>query len=126
MRESDFVSISCNVTPETKGMISREMINLMKPTAYFINTARAAVVDYDALYDALANNRIAGAGLDVFPVEPIPKGDRFLKLKNTVLTPHLAGSSKDIIGHQTEIVLNQIKKILAGEKPEYISNPQVL
>ena len=126
MRESDFVSISCNVTPETKGMISREMINLMKPTAYFVNTARAAVVDYDALYDALANNRIAGAGLDVFPVEPIPKGDRFLKLKNTVLTPHLAGSSKDIIGHQTEIVLDQIKKILAGEKPEYISNPQGL
>lgn len=126
MRESDFISISCNVTPETEGMISRDMINMMKPTSYLLNTARAAIVDYDALYDALSNNRIAGAGLDVFPVEPIPMNDKFLELKNTVLTPHLAGSSKDIISHQTEIVLDQLKKLLAGEKPEFISNSQVL
>ena len=112
--ESDFISINCNVTPETRGMISREMIDLMKPTAYLVNTARAPIMDYDALYDALKEKRIAGAGLDVFPVEPIPSGDRFLSLKNTVLTPHLAGSSRDIIGHQTEIIMEQLKILLSG------------
>ncbi len=126
MRESDFISVNCNVTPETRGMISREMINLMKPTAYLVNTARAPIMDYDALYDALKEKRIAGAGLDVFPVEPIPAGDKLLGLKNTVLTPHLAGSSRDIIGHQTEIILGQLKILLSGGKPRLICNPQVI
>ncbi|HPO78043.1 MAG TPA: NAD(P)-dependent oxidoreductase, partial [Thermoclostridium caenicola] len=118
MRESDFISVNCNVTPETRGLISREMINLMKPTAYLVNTARAPIIDYDALYDALKEKRIAGAGLDVFPVEPIPAGDKILSLKNTVLTPHLAGSSRDIIGHQTEIIMEQLKILLGGGRPD--------
>lgn len=126
MRESDFISVNCNVTPETRGLINREMINLMKPTAYLVNTARAPIIDYDALYDALKEKRIAGAGLDVFPVEPIPAGDKILSLKNTVLTPHLAGSSRDIIGHQTEIIMEQLKTLLGGGRPRFICNPQVI
>lgn len=126
MKESDFVSVNCNVVPETVGLVSREKIALMKPTAYFVNTARAKVLDYDALYDALAQKRIAGAGLDVYPVEPIPAGNKFLSLRNVVLTPHLAGSARDIVGHQTEITLNDVKKILAGERPRFICNPEVL
>lgn len=126
MKESDFISVNCNVVPETVGIVSREKIALMKPTAYFVNTARAKVLDYDALYDALAEHKIAGAGLDVYPVEPIPAGNKFLNLTNVVLTPHLAGSARDIVGHQTEITLTDVKKILAGEKPRFICNPEVL
>lgn len=126
MAESDFISINCNVVPETIGLISREKIALMKPTAYLVNTARAKILDYDALYDALAEKRIAGAGLDVYPVEPIPAGDKILSLRNIVLTPHLAGSARDIVGHQTETVLSDVKKILEGEKPRFICNPEVL
>jgi len=126
MKESDFVSVNCNVVPETEGLISRERIALMKPTAYFVNTARARVLDYDALYDALKEQNIAGAGLDVYPVEPIPSKDKFLALRNVVLTPHLAGSARDIVGHQTEITLGDVKKLLAGERPRFICNPEVL
>ena len=126
MRESDFVSINCNVVPETVGLISREKIALMKPTAYLVNTARAKILDYDALYDALKEKRIAGAGLDVYPVEPIPAGDKLLSLTNIVMTPHLAGSARDIVGHQTEITLQDVKSLLAGEKPRFICNPEVL
>lgn len=126
MKESDFISVNCNVVPETVGLVSREKIALMKPTAYFVNTARAKVLDYDALYDALAEGKIAGAGLDVYPVEPIPAGNKFLSLRNVVLTPHLAGSARDIVGHQTEIVLQDIGKILKGEQPRFICNPEVL
>ena len=126
MKESDFISVNCNVVPETVGLVSREKIALMKPTAYFVNTARAKVLDYDALYDALAEKKIAGAGLDVSPVEPIPAGNKFLSLRNVVLTPHLAGSARDIVGHQTNIVLADVKRILDGGKPRFICNPEVL
>lgn len=126
MKESDFISVNCNVVPETVGLVSREKIALMKPTAYFVNTARAKVLDYDALYDALAEKKIAGAGLDVYPVEPIPAGNKFLSLRNVVLTPHLAGSARDIVGHQTNIVLADVKRILDGGKPTFICNPEVL
>ena len=126
MKESDFISVNCNVVPETVGIVSRERIALMKPTAYFVNTARAKVLDYDALYDALADKKIAGAGLDVYPVEPIPAGNKFLSLRNVVLTPHLAGSARDIVGHQTEITLQDVKKLLKKEKPRFICNPEVL
>lgn len=126
MREGDFISVNCNVVPETVGIVSREMIGLMKPTAYFVNTARAKVLDYDALYDALAEKRIAGAGLDVYPVEPVPAGDKFLSLRNVVLTPHLAGSARDIVRHQLEITLADILAWINGEKPKFICNPEVL
>ena len=126
MRESDFISINCNVVPETVGLISREKIALMKPTAYLVNTARAKILDYDALYDALKEKRIAGAGLDVYPVEPIPAGDKLLTLTNLVMTPHLAGSARDIVAHQTEITLQDVKRILANERPRFICNPDVL
>ena len=126
VRKSDFISLNCNVTPETEGLMSREMIGYMKPTAYLVNTARAKVLDYDALYDALISHQIAGAGLDVFPMEPVPKGYKLLSLDNVVLTPHLAGSSRDIVNHQTEIILSDIIRMLEGERPRFICNPSVL
>lgn len=126
MKAGDFISVNCNVVPATVGLVSREMINLMKPTAYFVNTARAKVLDYDALYDALSEGRIAGAGLDVYPIEPIPAGNKFLSLRNVVLTPHLAGSARDIVRHQLEITLADVMAWLKGEMPRFICNPEVL
>lgn len=91
LRESDFVTLHAPHQPETDGLINAERLRLMKPTAVLINTARGGLVDEPALYDALANRRIAGAGLDVFRREP-PTGSPLLTLDNVVLTPHAAGS----------------------------------
>jgi len=126
MEESDFISINCNVTPATVGLVNREMLSRMKPTAYIINTARAPILDYDALYDLLKEKKIAGAGLDVYPVEPVPKGDKLLSLDNVVLTPHMAGQSRDIPHHQASIILENIEMLLRGETPKTICNAEVL
>jgi len=89
VRESDVVSIHATLAPATRGLIDVRRLALMKPTAYLINTARGPIVDEIALVDALANGRIAGAGLDVFDREPLPKDHPLTRLPNVVLTPHL-------------------------------------
>ena len=126
MSHADFISINCNVTPATTNLVSREMIKLMKSTTYIVNTARAQVMDYDALYEALKEKKIAGAALDVFPVEPIEKDNPLRTLDNVVLTPHMAGQACDIPFHQNRIIMDNIKMLLAGEHPKTICNPQVL
>jgi D-3-phosphoglycerate dehydrogenase len=126
MQESDFISINCNVTPSTVGLVSKEMLSLMKPTAFIVNTARAPVMDYDALYELLRDKKIGGAAMDVFPEEPIAKGDKLLSLDNVVLTPHIAGQSREIPRHQSRIILKNIKMLLEGQRPDTICNPQVL
>ena len=89
MRASDVVSVHATLAPETRGLIDARRLGLMKPTAYLINTARGPIVDEVSLVEALAGQRIAGAGLDVFDREPLPAGHPFTKLPNVVLTPHL-------------------------------------
>src|SRR6185369_16177626 len=96
MRESDFVSIHSNLTPEKRQMIRAEHLALMKPTAYFVNIARGALVDQAELVKALQERRIAGAGLDVFEVEPLPADDPLTKLDNVLLTPHWAPATADV------------------------------
>jgi phosphoglycerate dehydrogenase-like enzyme len=86
---SDVVSIHASLKPESRGLIDARRIGLMKPTAYLINTARGPIVEESALIDALENKRIAGAGLDVFDVEPLPAGHPLTRLSNVVLTPHI-------------------------------------
>jgi D-3-phosphoglycerate dehydrogenase len=94
-KESDVISIHYRLTEETKGLIGKEQFALMKPHAFFFNTARAGLVDEAALLDTLVNHRIGGAGLDVFHQEPLPPDHPFLKLDNVTLTAHLAGTSSD-------------------------------
>lgn len=89
LRESDVVSIHLTLAPETRGLLNAQRIALMRPTTYLINTARGQIVDEAALVAALAEGRIAGAGLDVFANEPLPTGHALTKLPNVVLTPHL-------------------------------------
>lgn len=95
--EADVISLHMRVTPETTNMVSTRLLSLMKPSAYLINTARAAVLDKDALINALKERKIAGAALDVIWKEPIQPDDELLQLDNVTLTPHIAGDTIDAI-----------------------------
>jgi D-3-phosphoglycerate dehydrogenase len=125
MKKSDFVSLHVAATPETEKLISAEMIRLMKPTAYFINTSRGFIVDEDALFDALREKRIAGAGMDVFVAEPVESNNKFLELDNVTVTPHIAGDTLDVVKHQSEMIAGDIELFIKGKKPTYIRNPSV-
>ena len=115
MGRSDFVSIHVDVRPETHNLVDRRRIGLMKPTAYFINTARSEVVDEPALIEALQHDRIAGAALDVFCEEPPSAGHPLLKLDNVTLTPHMSGGSDDAFRRSPQILCRLILEKL--EKP---------
>lgn len=95
IRHSDIITIHMRATKETLHIIDEDMFDLMKPSAYFINTARSALVDEKALIAALKEGRIAGAAIDTFDEEPLPADSEFLNLKNATLTSHLAGSTAD-------------------------------
>src|SRR2546422_850787 len=99
---------------------------LMKPTAYFVNTARTALTDEDALYAMLRDGRLAGAALDVLAEEPLQPDNRFLALPNVIVTPHIGGATADVTRHQSEIVVDAIERHLRGERPRWVANPAVL
>lgn len=123
---ADFVSVHCKVTPETKGLISADEFNVMKPTAYFINTARAVIVDTQALVEALQSGKIAGAAIDVYDREPIEPDNPLRQLPNVVLTSHLAASSCDIPIRHSMMIAEDIDRVLRGERPVSVANPEVL
>jgi len=125
MAESDFVSLHCPHTPETHKLISREMIALMKPCAFLINTARGPVVDEDALIEALKANRIAGAGLDVYTGEP-HVNPAFFELENVLLTPHVGSNTLHARNQMAEAASERILAMLNGQTPKNLLNPQVL
>jgi len=124
MRESDFVSIHLPVTDETKGLVSAELIDMMKSTAYFINTARAATIDEEAVLKALQEERIAGGGFDVFAKEPLPDDSPFLELDNVVMTPHLGGATVDVATNHSRMAYEDIQSYLKGETPARTVNPE--
>ena len=126
LKESDLVSLHAKVTGENVGMIGEKEIKLMKPTAYFFNTARAALVDEDALFEALKEKRIAGAGLDVFGSEPVDSDNRFLVLDNVTVTPHVGGSTFDAEIRQSLMIAEDIEKYLNKKKPKFLKNPEIL
>lgn len=92
LKESDFISLNCDLNPTSRHLINKETLALMKPTAYLINTSRGPVVDEKALIEALENKKIAGAGLDVFEEEPLPQDSPLRKFPNVILSPHNANS----------------------------------
>ncbi len=121
---SDFVVMAAKVSAETIGLFSRSIFGRMKPTSYFINAARAALVDYGALYEALAGRRIAGAALDVYPEEPIPPDSPFRGLDNILITPHLAGASTDIPRHHSRMIAAAVCQAISGSPPAVLRNPE--
>ena len=111
LRQSDIVSLHVPLNEHTKGLINKEKINLMKPNAILINTARGGVVDSDALAQALNDGKIAGAGIDVFEMEPpVPGGHPLLTAKNTVVCPHVAFASHEALYARAVIVFDNIVK----------------
>ncbi|MBE0602139.1 MAG: 2-hydroxyacid dehydrogenase [Deltaproteobacteria bacterium] len=125
-RQSDFISLHARMTDATKGLIGKDALGLMKPTAILINTARAGLIDEDALYDALKDKRIGGAALDVHSSEPLQKGSRWLELDNVTLTAHIAGTTAEALTNSPFLLVDDINKLLTGEKPQFILNPGVL
>jgi len=124
---ADFVSIHCPKTTETIGLINAARLQLMKPTAYLINTARGGLVDEKALYDALASGRIAGAGLDVFEQEPPPVGHDLHALPNVIMAPHVAGVTREAVDRMSEQTARNILSVLDGDPiRQNVINPDAL
>ncbi len=126
LEESDYVSLHVPLTPETYHLIGEEQLRKMKPTAFLINTARGKVVDQKALYRALKEGWIAGAGLDVFEQEPIPPDDPLLKLDNVVLAPHAASASHETRSRMAEMVAENLIAFLNGKVPPNLVNKEVV
>jgi glyoxylate reductase len=126
MRESDFVSVHVALTPETRGLIGARELALMKPDAYLINTSRGATVDQAALIDALQAQRLAGAGLDVAAVEPVPPGDPLLALENLVITPHLGSATVAARTRMADLAVDNLLAFFEGNRPPNCVNPAVL
>ncbi|MHC1740565.1 MAG: 2-hydroxyacid dehydrogenase [Anaerolineaceae bacterium] len=126
MKISDFISIHCRVTPETIGLLGKKEIDLMKPSAYLINTARAVIVDQQALLEALQTQRIAGAALDVYWNEPIPSNHPLLQLENATFTPHLAGSTIEVTERHSKMIVDDVLAWMDGRIPQHVLNPKVL
>jgi phosphoglycerate dehydrogenase-like enzyme len=110
---ADFVTLHLRLSPATENLIGANRLALMKPGAYVINTARAALVDRDALVDALTTKRIAGAALDVFHDEPLPATDPLAALPNVVLTPHNAGMTREVIAAGLDLAVSNVADFLA-------------
>lgn len=123
---SDIVSLHARVSPETTGLLGAAEFAQMKPGAYFINTARGPMVDYDALYDALASGHLAGAALDTFPLEPPPADWPLLHLPNVTVTPHLAGASQESALRGADMVAADVAAFLTGAPLARCVNPGVL
>jgi len=124
--ESDFVSIHARLTAESHHAIGADDFARMKPTSYFINTARAGLVDYHALYEVLAAHKIAGAALDVFDEEPLAEGSPFRKLDNVTLTTHRAGATLDAALNSPRLVFERIQGLIQNGKTSGFINPEVL
>ena len=117
LQESDYVCIAVPHTAHTEGMIGAEQFALMKETAFIVNIARGGVIDEDAMIDALSERRIAGAGLDVFTFEPLQEDSPLCFLDNVILSPHIGGGSGTNRTIELSAGLNEIARILSGERP---------
>jgi D-3-phosphoglycerate dehydrogenase len=126
LKRSDFISIHCPLTAETKGLFGKDAFARMKRSAFLINTARGGIVDLPALTEALQSKRIAGAGLDVLPQEPPAAGEALLKLDNVVLTPHVSWYSEDSILDLQNRITRNVAQVCVGRKPDAVVNPDVL
>ena len=126
MPVADFVSIHTPLTPATKGIVGARQFDLMKKTAYLINSSRGPVVDEAALIEALNAGKIAGAGLDVFEVEPPATDNPLLKMSNVILLPHMGGATQESMERMATHAAADILAVLRGDRPKFLNNPTVL
>jgi glyoxylate reductase len=120
LKESDFVSLHVPLTSETRHMIGERELGLMKPTAHLINTARGPVVDPVALYEALSERKIAGAGLDVFEVEPVPIDEPLIRLENVIVLPHIGSAT---VPTRARMAMMAAENLLAGLQGKPLPHP---
>jgi phosphoglycerate dehydrogenase-like enzyme len=125
-KRSDILTVNCPFTPSTKALVNAERLALMKPSAYFINTARGPIVDQAALVAALAARQIAGAGLDVFEIEPVPADDPILKLDNVILAPHALCWTDQCFAGNGAADVKAALDIMHGVLPRGVVNRQVI
>lgn len=125
LAESDFVTLNCPLTDQTRGLLDARRLGLMKRSAFLVNTARGEVVDEAALTDALARGRIAGAAIDVYATQPLPQDHPYLGLERALLTPHVASLSEESVERMSLGTAHQILQLMRGERPEHLVNPEV-
>ena len=121
-KNSDIISLHIRLTDKTKNFVNMELLSLMKENAYLINTARAGILDEEALIKILGEKKIAGAALDVFWEEPIPENHPILKLDNVTLTTHIAGDTVDAIPKAPKLLVNEMNEFLNNRKMDMIIN----
>ncbi|MFQ5920702.1 MAG: 2-hydroxyacid dehydrogenase [Nitrososphaerales archaeon] len=126
LQESDFVSIHVPLSNDTRNLINEQNLKLMKPNAYLINTSRGQVIDERALVKALRKRWIAGAALDVFEKEPLPRDSSLLKFDNVVLAPHIGSATWETRQRMAEVAALNILNVLKGGKPLYAVNPAAI
>jgi glyoxylate reductase len=125
LKEADFVTLHTYLSPETENIIDRAALAKMKSSAILINTARGAVVDSEALVEALKSGQIYAAALDVFDPEPIPTDSPLLEMDNVIITPHIASGSIQTRARMAEIAVDNLIAALSGERLPYCANPQI-
>jgi len=125
LTEADVVSLHLQLTPETRGLLTRERIFLMKKGAMLVNTARGALVDAEALVEALNTGHLRGAAMDVFEKEPLPLDHPYAKSDKLVLSPHIAGATEACLERTAVQTAGQVLEVLEGKKPAHLVNPDV-
>jgi phosphoglycerate dehydrogenase-like enzyme len=126
LRESDFVVVLCPLTEETRGLLDAGRLALMKPTAFVVNVARGPIVDQRALTDALREERLAGAALDVYEQEPVDPRDPLLALENVILAPHAIGLTDEIYRASGESACRAVIAVAEGRVPDHAVNSDAL
>jgi D-3-phosphoglycerate dehydrogenase len=125
LQESDVISIHTPLTSESKNLIGPVQLEMMKPSAFLVNTARGGIVDEDALYDALKSGKIAGAAFDVLKDEP-PQDRKLFELDNFIATPHMAAFTTEAISNMERMSAQNVIDVLDGNVPPYVVNTEVL
>jgi len=113
--ECDFVVVTAPLTDETRGLVDRKVLQNMKPTAYLVDISRGGVVDHGALVEALNEKRIAGAALDVYPVEPLPESSPIWEMPNVILSPHVGGASGDYMERAAALFAENLRRYVNDE-----------
>ena len=118
LKQADYVTLHVPLLPSTKGLIGKDQLAMMKPGAILINTARGAIVDEAALFEAIESGHLGGVGMDVFAAEPTPKDNPLLSLEKVILTPHMAAHTDDALKAMS-MVAQDIIRVLEGQEPVY-------
>ncbi len=122
---SDFVSIHVPLTKNTYKMIGKRELEMMKPSAYLINTSRGGIADEAAVYEALVKGKLAGAAFDVYDKEPPDPDNPLFKLDIVIATPHMASHTEEALRRMAVTVAEDVVKVLRGERPRYLANPEI-